>query len=130
MLKKIVTTSILILVILILGFSLQKNNFTFETRTVFAEDRLTSQELKAELDEKGLEISAPNAVAIAEEAGGQVLAMRLRRLKDGKLGYAMMVFKNEPLTIEIIVIHGNTGKILASDEVNYYPIEVAVGKLM
>jgi uncharacterized membrane protein YkoI len=131
MLRKIIISSMMSFAIFILGAILQENKIAFQADIAFAQDNLTAQELRQEIQKKGLKISAGEAVKIVEEeTGGQVIAARLRRIKDGKLGYAFMVLKKEPISIEVVVVHGNTGEVLVTTEIEFYPIVVPGRKLM
>lgn len=131
-----IISSISSLIIIVLGVTLfmpivvsQPNVSPEQTTTVTpkqmrAVTAVTLEELKQELQEKGLEISAMKAIEIAEESGGQVLTIRLRRLKDGKLGYSVILLKNEPVSLVEMVIHGITGAVIMLSEISEYGIAI------
>lgn len=117
--KKIISVLSLIL---LLGVFLFLSNAVSQTSTP-VESQLTAQELEKEIAKKDMKIPALEAIGIAEkESGGRAVTFRVRRLKDGKLGYSIVVLKENPATLQLIVVHGTTGAILRSLLIETFPM--------
>lgn len=117
--KKIIS---ILSLILLLGVFLFLSNAVSQTPTP-VESPLTAQELEKEIAEKDIKIPALEAIGIAEkESGGRAVTFRVRRLRDEKLGYSIVVLKENPASLQLIVVHGTTGAILLSLPIETFPM--------
>lgn len=109
MYKKIIIFTPLLIAVFILG-----NIFGESIKADFGEVRLTPQELSKEMKEKNVTISVDEAIKIAKQkTNGEVIAITIGRLGNlEEMGYKVMVLSGNKTSLEFMIIHATTGKIL------------------
>ena len=124
MVKRLIIIGVWFLIMAILGIILCNSDIMSQTEAPAAlEERITAQGLKEELGKNDLKLSPIEAINIVErELGGKVIALRLRRLRDRKLGYTILVFDPKEASLKSTVVHGATGQIGTTVEIKTYTI--------
>ena len=127
MLKKLKPVYVLCFAIVTLGIVIWNSNaFSQAGNTIPSDRKLTAQELKEELQKHELKISLSDAVNIAEKrSGGKAISCRLRYLRNENLGYSVLIFYPDKVSMEAIYVHGITGEILGSWKTETYMIQIS-----
>lgn len=124
MVKKLIIIGVWFLIMAILGIILCNSDIMSQTEAPVAlEEKITAQALKVEMEKEDFKLSPIEAINIVErKLGGKIIALRLRRLRDRKLGYAILVFDPKEASLKSTVVHGTTGEIGTTVEIETYTI--------